>query len=395
MAAEQESRRRFVSPSRRREESLAGTASKSWSTYRSWTTIQYGCGRIESNRITRPVTALRIFRLAQTMNDNDSGCCNVLSKKNMAKKDNSDVATGVLRKRRSSTFGFSYVFSLATLIAIAAAVAVGNTNTCYGFSTTSKMIPVVPHWTTEGWSVQRRRQRQFSHQLAAVGSSKIDSLGNVVAVGGEQRPYVPSGLTREEYDRIKEEEELRRQNMEYGAWGPRFRRSDRPDGDWMVLPQLWTVGFGTGGPSSSSPGASTSEINRIGIVRTRWRQMARVVGTRGPSFLLALIGIECFLAAVTGAVGIIPTLPQLQQQVIRRQQEVLAVVRVAFGLLGRLALASGLAGPTCRYLEWTGRRRLWTPRRTWIATAAALVAGSALARTAVWCVVAAVRHFCD
>ena len=64
--------------------------------------------------------------------------------------------------------------------------------------------------------------------------------------------YVPSGLTREEYAALRERERREASKMDYGGWGPRFLKGDRPDGDWMVVPSLWTGGF----DSNSNAGGS-------------------------------------------------------------------------------------------------------------------------------------------
>mmetsp|Transcript_26096 Transcript_26096/g.71888 ORF Transcript_26096/g.71888 Transcript_26096/m.71888 type:complete len:287 (+) Transcript_26096:102-962(+) len=55
--------------------------------------------------------------------------------------------------------------------------------------------------------------------------------------------YIPDGLTESQYQQIKKEESKAEANKDYGAWGPRFQRDkERPDGDWMLQPQLWTRG---------------------------------------------------------------------------------------------------------------------------------------------------------
>jgi len=66
--------------------------------------------------------------------------------------------------------------------------------------------------------------------------------------------YVPSGLTKEEWDKIQNKENKEQQSKDFGAWGPKFAKSDRPNGDWMVLPGLWTGGF---------------ESNKNGLLRDR------------------------------------------------------------------------------------------------------------------------------
>ncbi|KAL3939479.1 MAG: hypothetical protein SGBAC_005808 [Bacillariaceae sp.] len=54
--------------------------------------------------------------------------------------------------------------------------------------------------------------------------------------------YIPSGMTLKEYNQLKQTELDAESAKNYGAWGPRFARSSRPNGDWMAMPQLWTQG---------------------------------------------------------------------------------------------------------------------------------------------------------
>ena len=58
----------------------------------------------------------------------------------------------------------------------------------------------------------------------------------------EPPAYVPSGLSKEEYEQLRKDEDMKLQSMNFGMWGPRFSPTDVPDGDWMVMPQLWTSG---------------------------------------------------------------------------------------------------------------------------------------------------------
>lgn len=55
--------------------------------------------------------------------------------------------------------------------------------------------------------------------------------------------YIPSGLTKKEWDEIKKKENREEKSKDFAAWGPRFAKSVRPNDDWMVLPGLWTGGF--------------------------------------------------------------------------------------------------------------------------------------------------------
>ena len=63
------------------------------------------------------------------------------------------------------------------------------------------------------------------------------------------KPYVPDGLTDDEYAAIKKREAEQTRNKDFGAFGPRWSRSTRPDGDWMLMRSLWTRGFDSNAPA--------------------------------------------------------------------------------------------------------------------------------------------------
>ena len=106
------------------------------------------------------------------------------------------------------------------------------------------------------------------------GGRGADPPGSSRPIGAElfDAEYVPSGLTREEYAALRERERREASKMDYGGWGPRFLKGDRPDGDWMVVPSLWTGGFDSnsnaGGsvpvPASASAQGSASPRRPVG-----------------------------------------------------------------------------------------------------------------------------------
>jgi hypothetical protein len=59
----------------------------------------------------------------------------------------------------------------------------------------------------------------------------------------DEKGYVPDGLTPEEYAQIKKREQQELASKDFGAFGPRFKKSSRPQGDWFLAPTLWTSGF--------------------------------------------------------------------------------------------------------------------------------------------------------
>ena len=92
------------------------------------------------------------------------------------------------------------------------------------------------------------------------GGRGADPPGSSRPIGAElfDAEYVPSGLTREEYAALRERERREASKMDYGGWGPRFLKGDRPDGDWMVVPSLWTGGFDSNAGGSAPASASAS-----------------------------------------------------------------------------------------------------------------------------------------
>ncbi|KAG7369702.1 hypothetical protein IV203_027448 [Nitzschia inconspicua] len=100
--------------------------------------------------------------------------------------------------------------------------------------------------------------------------------------------YVPDGLSREQYDKLKKEELDKEKNMKYGAWGPRFKQTDAPDGDWMIMPNLWTAGRVN--RPSSRPGGSNG-MNEEG--RRPITALFQTVRKLLTSFVLMYMLIDC------------------------------------------------------------------------------------------------------
>lgn len=163
-------------------------------------------------------------------------------------------------------------------------------------------------------------------------------------------PYVPSGLTAEQYQQLKQQEAEKLQKMDFGAWGPRFKRSDRPDGDWLLQPKLWSMGFSANNPSFTSTKSPIGRrLQRIRTVVTRNMQ---------PSLLLFVC-----LHVLASALRLARSTSSLRTS---------ASIFWTFHpiqcscLLGISILFSPLAAS---WLEWSSRRRLWTTRRMSIVSA--------------------------
>lgn len=68
--------------------------------------------------------------------------------------------------------------------------------------------------------------------------------------------YVPSGLSEIEYAKIKDKEKKNAAKKNFGMWGPRFKQTVTPGGDWMVQPGLWSMGFQSNRDPNSVPSQS-------------------------------------------------------------------------------------------------------------------------------------------
>jgi hypothetical protein len=103
---------------------------------------------------------------------------------------------------------------------------------CVGNMLSFILIVLLPE-TIQSFSTKQQRRTVTTFGLHA-SSTKFEAY--------LQGNYVPSGLSAEEYEKLKQAEEAHQKSMNYGLWGPRFQPSEVPDGDWMVMPHLWTRG---------------------------------------------------------------------------------------------------------------------------------------------------------
>ena len=90
-------------------------------------------------------------------------------------------------------------------------------------------------------------------------TSKTNSSSTTKTAG-----YVPSGLTPEEYQQIKQKEKLDLQSKKFALWGPRFKPSSAPMGDWMIDTKLWTRGFQSSMPNPKFWAGRNDDLSRDG-----------------------------------------------------------------------------------------------------------------------------------
>jgi hypothetical protein len=173
--------------------------------------------------------------------------------------------------------------------------------------------------------------------------------------------YVPSGLTKEEYDDLKQKEKEETQKKKFGMFGPRFRPSDPPSGDWMLMPSLWTGGYQVNNKIRNSDG-SIKRRHYFEIFRRRLVQYT-------PSFVIAFVLVDLFLA---GSAMLHASQLTLRSAAILAFQSVLWKRRHAVGIWStalkivavKIAVSSLITLPINRLIVHAKRRWLWSPRRT-------------------------------
>ena len=110
--------------------------------------------------------------------------------------------------------------------------------------------------------------------------------------------YVPSGLSREEYEKIKKDERKKQEKMNFGMWGPRFQQTGTPTGDWMVQPGLWTMGFRANEKNSLAPG-DERKLSQFELAVAQWKNFAL---KHTPAFISVFVLAQLIQYAIVSAV---------------------------------------------------------------------------------------------
>lgn len=193
------------------------------------------------------------------------------------------------------------------------------------------------------------------------GKNSSDEATNYNYIGlntNKETPYVPSGLSPEQYNAIKKGEAAKQATMDFGAWGPRFKRSDAPDGDWMVNANLWVRGFASTSDTEGEKSSITEE--EVKQRERRQRQLASLRTTM-TSMLLAYAVLEIMLLSVSAVRSGVPGIVQaLQRRLLSRPTITLDLLKFSKLTLVKLALAA-MASPLVNlYRERANRRWLWS-----------------------------------
>ena len=173
--------------------------------------------------------------------------------------------------------------------------------------------------------------------------------------------YVPSGLTPEQYAKIKKEELEQKKKMNFGAWGPRFARSARPDGDWMVVPSLWTGGFDSNTQySNRSTSISNANNKNVVFVVNLMNAMKKVL----PIYMVLLFVVEMITSSVYKSSLVTTMLSQVIQKDFKNAFVSIIGAMTLKCTLAKMLVATLLVKPYSLLIERCNRRLLWSPRRT-------------------------------
>ena len=190
----------------------------------------------------------------------------------------------------------------------------------------------------------------------------------------EKGPYVPSGLTAAQYEQLKRDEAAKLKKMNFGAWGPRFKPSDVPDGDWFVIPTLWTSGVDLRArPKPANAAASTNgddsqkENASLPRIRSFFRE-------NGYGFVMGYIVVDFLATTITMLRGTGMTVKQMLWTISKLALLTPRSKLVAFAWkyqAVKIALAVFLTPAMNEVLERANRRMLWTNARTILTSAVA------------------------
>jgi hypothetical protein len=219
-------------------------------------------------------------------------------------------------------------------------------------------------------------------------SKNARSINTVVKNGST---YVPSGLSRAEYSELKSRETGKERNMDFGAWGPRFARGGPPRGDWMAMPNLWTMG-NIGMNNNSNNKNNNDHSNRLILL---YRRLQLIIRGYGPAFLLGYVFIDClysgyavwrfkqirYVSILSFIIGLRPVQQQIiQPAIIKIATKSVTVVSLTVLKLNVLKIVLAMLQiPLWNILmEGANRRWLWSKRRFVVVVGSAVTAALTL-----------------
>ena len=185
---------------------------------------------------------------------------------------------------------------------------------------------------------------------------------------GDGTGYVPSGLSKDEYTKLRQNEAKAESQKNYGAWGPSWAQSNKaPDGDWMVQKTLWTNGFGVNTSNRSSANGSSS--GNYKIRRTMYKAFRFLKANLG-GFMLGYLLVDtltsCYFLWKVHQLTIRGIILRILNTVVwnyfhpnnKQRNPILQVYTV------KVAVATILTPLMNWWFERCNRRLLWTKTKT-------------------------------
>lgn len=216
--------------------------------------------------------------------------------------------------------------------------------------------------------ITTRRNILWAEKRGENGRESKESYSNIPGYNFFQGDgsYVPSGISRDDYAKLRKTEIEKEKKMNYGAWGPRFKRTVAPDGDWMIMPNLWTLGQVSRQSPSGMDGVDNSGsssrirnlvINVFGFMRKYF-----------PLFLLGYFLLDCL--EICAAMSLWNAQEMTWKKAIRFIIKTIRFQREVFRISVLKAeavkiISAALITPILNKLmqRWN-RRRLWTRKRS-------------------------------
>lgn len=181
--------------------------------------------------------------------------------------------------------------------------------------------------------------------------------------------YVPFGMTPEEYAKIKKKESEKLKKMDFASWGPRFAISERPEGDWMVMPSLWTSGYERNTQMTNGSSNAGNLPSQQSLPNGKMSASILVMKQLVPIYLLAFLSIE--LLSTSAYFVMKKKFPQSiiavsAMQLIKRSSDIARVSSILWSKTTflKIVLATTLVKPFTIGIDTCYRRFLWSPRRT-------------------------------
>lgn len=179
--------------------------------------------------------------------------------------------------------------------------------------------------------------------------------------------YVPLGMTAEEYAKIKKKDSDKLKKMDFGYWGPRFAKSERPDGDWMAMPSLWTRGYDMKDPVNGSSLTRNMEAQKS-MKNGKNNSTIHLIKQLIPIYFLAFLSVEMLATAAFLMMKkrFPPSLMALTAfQAIKRSYDIASLTSIIWSKLTlfKIMLATTLVKPFILGIDTCYRRFLWSPRK--------------------------------